>query len=185
MTSMRSTGKWSHWQHSSRAKMKHHDTSNKKRSIICHRTTTRCDAKTADVIPLFSTKDDSNKLQLKTTASWRALSGEQSQCRSAKASFRHHPHTCLRVQNVTCVVQRVGSGNVAAPNASSDTTKNIDLATTKNIDHLVACVDKDARGQHINDISMTRGALMDDPVEPSLEGNDRAPSATSTHATWR
>ena len=29
------------------------------------------------------------------------------------------------------------------------------------------------------DFSKTRRALMDDPVEPSLEGNDRAPSANS------
>ena len=34
----------------------------------------------------------------------------------------------------------------------------------------------------MNDISNTRGALKDDPVEPSLDGNDRVPSATSTHA---
>ena len=36
---------------------------------IPQRTTTRGNAKTADVIPFFSTKDDSNKLPLKTTAS--------------------------------------------------------------------------------------------------------------------
>ena len=130
LTSMRNAGKWSHPQHSSCAAVKHHDTSNKKTIkhlphhlfvSVPQRTTTRCDAKTADVMPFFSTKDDSNKLPLKTTASWKALSGEQSQCRSAEASFRHHPQTCLRVQNVTCVVQCVGSGNVGTPNVSSTT----------------------------------------------------------------
>ena len=50
---------------------------------------------------------------------------------------------------------------------------------------LLDSMDEDARGQHMNDISKTWGALRGDPVEPSLEGNDRAPSATSTRATWR
>ena len=36
----------------------------------------------------------------------------------------------------------------------------------------------------MNDISKNREALKGDPVEPSLDGNNRASSATSTHATW-
>ena len=40
---------------------------------VPERNTTRGDAKTADMIPFFSSKDDSNKLPLKTTASWRTL----------------------------------------------------------------------------------------------------------------
>ena len=38
-------------------------------------------------------------------------------------------------------------------------------------------MDEDARGQDMNDIFETRRALRGDPVEPSLDGNDRAPSA--------
>ena len=138
---MRSTGKWSHWQHSSCATMKHHETCNKKTKknlphrlfvSVPQRTTTRGDAKTADVIPFFSTKDDSNKLPLKTTASQRALHTAIIEGNIVSGSFWHlssgvERDACV----VTRVVQCVGSGNVGTPNVSSTTE------TTKNIDHLV------------------------------------------------
>ena len=79
LTSMRNTGKWSHSQQSSCATVKRPTTKTIKNLpqrlfvSIPQRTTTRGDAKTADVIPFISTKDDSHKLPLKTTASQRAL----------------------------------------------------------------------------------------------------------------
>ena len=40
-------------------------------------------------------------------------------------------------------------------------------------------MDENAHGQHMNDISENRGALKGEPVEPSLDGSNRAPSATT------
>ena len=41
-------------------------------------------------------------------------------------------------------------------------------------------VDENAHGQHMNDISKKRGALKGDAVEPSLDGNNRAPKSAHT-----
>ena len=40
-------------------------------------------------------------------------------------------------------------------------------------------MDENAQGHHMNDISENRGALKGDAVEPSLDGSNRAPSATT------
>ena len=97
---------------------------------------------------------------------------------SAETSLQDHPHTCLRVQNVTCVVPCVGSGNVGTPNVSSTTE------TTVNLDSLLVWTHMRADSTWMTFLRTAKlwwvtlsNHLWTEITEPA--------SATSTHATWR